>query len=125
MIRAVLFDFDGALTTDPSGWSTTIAHPARVTGIPGTRLREGFAPSNEDLPLGRTTHAAIRPLPCVFRHALDRPGVQPHLPVFIDNTPRNLVAPAARGMHAIHFDHVRNDVGGRAGMLRDRFGIAA
>ena len=204
MIRAVLFDFDGVLTTDPSGSFTTIAHLARVTGLADARLWSGFAPFNDDLLMGRTTHAAIWPEVCerlgvqldfelldaafdatpmnhamldaarrlrgshavgivtdnkrdrvdrlaalhaldavfdpivvsadrgsgktgaaIFRHALDRLGVHPHETVFIDNTPRNLVAPAALGMHAIHFDDARNDVAGLVDTLRERFGLEA
>lgn len=204
MIRAVLFDFDGVLTTDPSGSFTTVAHLARASGMAEASLWDAFAPYNDALLLGRTTHAAIWAAVCgrldrqldiallaaafdatpmnepmlglarrlrrrrmigivtdnkrdridrlvarhaldrvfdpivvsadcgsgkadaaIFRHALDALGVHPRETVFIDNTASNLVVPASLGMHTIHFDHLRNDVGRLAATLRERFGIVA
>lgn len=63
-IRAVLFDFDGVLTTDPSGSFTTVRHVALATGLPEQDVWEALAPYNEDLLLGRTTHAAVWPAVC-------------------------------------------------------------
>lgn len=204
VIRAVLFDFDGVLTTDPSGSFTTIAHLARATGLTDAHLWEAFAPFNDDLLLGRTTHAAVWPALCsrlgrdldiallddafdatpmnremldlatrlrrthavgmvtdnkrdridrlvarhaldavfdpivvsadcgsgkagaaIFQHALRRLALPADAVLFIDNTSRNLVAPAALGLHTIHFDDSRNDVRGLVDTLRDRFGVAA
>ena len=202
MIRAVLFDFDGVLTIDPSGSSTTIAHLARSTGLDEARLWNAFAPFNDDLLLGRTTHVAVWPAICarlgreldiaqldaafdatpmdgvmldlaarlrrdhavgmitdnkrdridrlvaphaldalfdpivvsadrgsgkagtaIFEHALQRLDMAPAETVFIDNTPGNLVAAGALGMHTIHFDHELRDVPGLIDTLRARFGI--
>jgi putative hydrolase of the HAD superfamily len=202
MIRAVLFDFDGVLTTDASGSFTTIAHLAASTGISAERLWDAFRPFNADLLYGRTTHAAIWPAICerlgnaldfalldaafaatpmnremlalagelrgahavgivtdnkrdridrlialhaldqlfdpivvsadigsgksgyaIFAHALHLLGAKADETVFIDNTPGDLVAAAALGMHTVHFDHVRNDVRALAATLRSRFAV--
>jgi putative hydrolase of the HAD superfamily len=204
MIRAVLFDFDGVLTTDPSGSYTTIAQLARRTGLEPDRLWAAFAPFNDDLLHGRTTHAAVWPsmcarlgfdlpvallddafdatpmnnpmlalaanlrathavgivtdnkrdrmdrlvalhaldtlldpivvsadcgsgkdTPAIFRRALDLLGIAAAETVFIDNTPRNLLAARALGMHGIHFDHARNDVGELVATLRAQFAVEA
>jgi putative hydrolase of the HAD superfamily len=203
-IRAVLFDFDGVLTTHPSGSFTTVRHLAAATGLPESQVWGALAPYNDDLLLGRTTHAAIWPDLCarlgrdvpfdallaafdatpmnaamlalaarlrarcavgivtdnkrdrverlVARHRLDalfapivvsadcgsskahaaifelalrRLDVAPAQAVFIDNTPRNLVAPEALGLRTLHFDDTRNDVAGLAATLRSRFGLHA
>lgn len=63
-MKAVLFDFDGVLTTDKTGSLTTLRALGEATGIPLTRLRDAFAPYNDALNLGRTTHAAIWPAVC-------------------------------------------------------------
>jgi putative hydrolase of the HAD superfamily len=204
IIRAVLFDFDGVLTTDPSGSYSTVAQLARSTGLDRERLWAAFAPFNDDLLHGRTTHAAVWPAicerlgrelpftllhdafdatpmnagmlalaarlrathavgivtdnkrdrmdrlvarhaldalfdpivvsadcgsgkstPAIFRRTLDLLGVGAEEAVFVDNTPRNLVAARALGMHALHFDDARNDVGELAATLRARFGLPA
>lgn len=59
MIRAVLFDFDGVLTTDPSGSATTVRHLAQATGLQADRVWNAFAPFNADLLFGRTTHIDV------------------------------------------------------------------
>lgn len=64
VIRAVLFDFDGVLTTDPSGSHTTVAALARTTGLSRELVWRALAPFNDDLLHGRTTHAAIWPAFC-------------------------------------------------------------
>ena len=61
----------------------------------------------------------------LFDRALSAAGVRPAASVFIDNDRDNVAVAAACGMHAIHFDHVRNDVDGLAGRLRDEFSLAA
>jgi putative hydrolase of the HAD superfamily len=203
-IRAVLFDFDGVLTTDPSGSYTTIAHLARSCGLAADRLWDAFAPFNDDLLHGRSTHASVWRAICarlghdldfgllaaafdatpinhavlglakrltgayavgivtdnkrdridrlVALHSLDRVfdpivvsadcgsgkagaaiferalrllRIGAAEAVFIDNTPRNLVAADALGMHTVHFDDARNDVAGLSATLSTRFGIDA
>ena len=64
MIRAILFDFDGVLTTDKSGSVTTINYLSERTGLPRQLLWTAFAPFNDDLLYGRTSHAEIWPRLC-------------------------------------------------------------
>jgi putative hydrolase of the HAD superfamily len=61
--------------------------------------------------------------PRIFEAALACLGVDPPDSLFIDNTPANLVAPAALGMHTLHFDDERNDVAGLVRLLATRFGV--
>ena len=56
MIRAVLFDFDGVLTTEPTGSSSTLRSLAHHTGLDFDRLWAAYAPFNRDLLMGRITH---------------------------------------------------------------------
>lgn len=57
-IRAILFDFDGVLTTDRTGSTTTTRYLSRRTGIELSKVQSAFRRFNDDLTLGRTTHAA-------------------------------------------------------------------
>lgn len=45
----------------------------------------------------------IKPDPAIFHVLLDRYGVQAERAVFIDDAPRNVVAAAKLGLHALHF----------------------
>lgn len=56
MIHAVLFDFDGVLTTDRSGSQSTIRSLAYHTGLDGETLRRAYARHNEALLQGAITH---------------------------------------------------------------------
>ena len=202
--RAVLFDFDGVLTTDPSGSHTTVAALARMTGLDGDRIWAALQPFNHDLLLGRTTHAAIWPGFCaaigqdvpierlhdafaatpmdeamialarrlrphcrlaivtdnkadriahlarlhslaelfdvvavsaecgsdksgapIFEQVLRRLEVPANAAVFIDNSARNLVAPASMGIHTILFDDTARDLAALAAQLHDRFALPA
>ena len=58
-IRAVLFDFDGVLTTDKTGSLTTTRYLSERTGIELSIVQAAFRRFNKDLTLGRTTHAAV------------------------------------------------------------------
>lgn len=58
-IRAVMFDFDGVLTTDKTGSATTTRYLSQRTGIELSKVQAAFRGFNNDLTLGRTTHAAI------------------------------------------------------------------
>ena len=201
-MSALPFDFDGVLTTHPSGSFTTLAYLAGATDLSEAVLWEAFAPFNEALLLGRTTHAAVWPSICarvgrdldpslldaafdatpmnremldlaarlrrdhavgmvtdnkrdridrlvalhaldavfdpivvsadcgsgksdaaIFRHALRSLALEPDETVFVDNSPRNLIAANALGMRTIHFDDARNDVPGLVDTLRTCFGI--
>lgn len=61
--------------------------------------------------------------PRIFEHALRYLGIAPEESVFIDNTPDNLAAPRALGMHAIHFDDARNDLAALIATLTGTYGI--
>jgi putative hydrolase of the HAD superfamily len=191
MIEAVLFDFDGVLTTDVTGSQSLCGYLSKASGIPVKWLTAAYRPFNEGLLLGKISHEAIWPAFCealgagipiewlheAFRHTpLDETmlatlgglrakglktafitdnkadrieailafyGLEPlfdaialsarvgsgkgsaaifefalrklRLPaaacVFIDNSPKNLVVPAAMGMKTHLFDHERRDYG--------------
>jgi putative hydrolase of the HAD superfamily len=200
----VFFDYDGVLTTDATGSTTTCRYLSQREGVPVARLREAFARHNRALTLGQVTHEAVWPEICadigralplqlltdafdstpanvamfdlarrlrtacriaiitdnkldrmrrltavqrldelfdpivvsaaegvskesraLFERALAAAGVQAERSIFIDNDPENVAVASACGLHAIHFDHVRNDVAGLATRLRDEFSLPA
>ena len=53
----------------------------------------------------------------IFEHALACLAVRPEDSLFIDNSVKNLVAPAALGMKTVHFDDEKNDVSGLGRIL--------
>lgn len=59
MIEAILFDFDGVLTTDKTGTLTTTRFIAARTGIDPARLLVAFRKFNPALTIGKATHAGI------------------------------------------------------------------
>jgi putative hydrolase of the HAD superfamily len=59
LIKAVFFDYDGVLTTDKTGSLTTTRYLSRVTGLALPTVRAAFSRYNNDLTLGKTTHAQI------------------------------------------------------------------
>ena len=64
MIRAVFFDFDGVLTTDKTGSTTTTRYISQETGIALSAVKAAFARHNAALTLGETTHERIWPELC-------------------------------------------------------------
>jgi HAD superfamily hydrolase (TIGR01509 family) len=54
-----MFDFDGVLTTDKTGSLTTTRYLSQRTGIELLKVQAAFRRFNNDLTLGRTTHAAV------------------------------------------------------------------
>ncbi len=54
-----MFDFDGVLTDDKTGSLTTTRYLSQRTGIELSRVQSAFRRFNNDLTLGRTTHAAV------------------------------------------------------------------
>ena len=54
-----MFDFDGVLTTDKTGSVTTTRYLSQRTGIELSIVEAAFRRFNNDLTLGRTTHAAV------------------------------------------------------------------
>ncbi|MBG9389884.1 HAD-IA family hydrolase [Caenimonas aquaedulcis] len=63
-IRAVFFDYDGVLTTDKTGSLTTCRYLSERTGIDVATLSDALRPYNEDLTLGRVSHADVWPDVC-------------------------------------------------------------
>lgn len=203
-IDCVFFDYDGVLTTDATGSTSTCRHLSATCGAPLDRVRSAFARHNRALTLGTLTHESVwaeicaaigqalplqvltdafdstpanRPMfdlahrlrpacrvaiitdnkrdrmrrlkavqhldelfdPIVvsaeeglskssgglFERALSSAGVQPARSVFIDNDHENVAVAAACGIHAIHFDHARNDVDALAMRLRREFDLPA
>ncbi len=49
MIKAILFDFDGVLTTDKTGSQSIINYLSAKTDIPFDTLKSAYAPFNKDL----------------------------------------------------------------------------
>jgi HAD superfamily hydrolase (TIGR01549 family) len=54
-----MFDFDGVLTNDKTGSLTTTRYLSQRTGIELSKVQAAFRRFNNDLTLGRTTHAAV------------------------------------------------------------------
>lgn len=65
MIKAIFFDYDGVLTTDKTGSHTTTRYLSQVTGIELSAIKAAFNRYNQDLTLGRATHADIWPDLCI------------------------------------------------------------
>jgi len=63
-LKAVLFDFDGVLTTDKTGSLTTCKYLSNVTGINSHDISSAYKLFNNDLLLGKTTHSQIWNLFC-------------------------------------------------------------
>ncbi|MEZ4679386.1 MAG: hypothetical protein R2932_34715 [Caldilineaceae bacterium] len=59
MIKAIFFDYDGVLTTDKTGSTTTTRYLSRATGIELSTVKAAFSRYNKDLTLGRITHSDI------------------------------------------------------------------
>ena len=54
-----MFDFDGVLTNDKTGSFTTTRYLSQRTGIELSKVQAAFRRFNNDLTLGRTTHAVV------------------------------------------------------------------
>ena len=59
MIKAVLFDFDGVLTTDKTGSESILKYLAQQTGICLEKLKTAYYRYNNPLLRGELTHADI------------------------------------------------------------------
>jgi putative hydrolase of the HAD superfamily len=59
VIKAVFFDFDGVLTLDKTGSLTTTRYLSQATGLEHAQVKAAFTRHNEDLTLGRCTHADL------------------------------------------------------------------
>lgn len=201
-IDCVFFDYDGVLTTDATGSTTTCRYLSERTGVPLEQVKSAFVRHNRALTLGQVTHEDVWPEICsavgealppqvlteafdstpanrlmfglaerlraacrvaiitdnkldrihrliavqrldelfdpiivsaahgcakasgeLFDRALDIARVPAGRAVFIDNDEQNVAVAAACGMHAIHFDHQRNDVAALAARLRRTFDL--
>jgi len=202
VIKGVFFDYDGVLTTDKTGSLTTCRYLSSRTGIELGILTKALRHYNDDLTIGRRSHADVWPELCeslgqaipmelltlafqstpgnqpmfalaqdlkrscvvgiitdnkkdridylrkaqqldrlfapivvsaemgctkedkrMFQAALQLSGLQASEALFIDNSPSNLVAPRALGMHTIHFDDAMNDVAGLRRTLKEDHGL--
>lgn len=56
MIKAILFDFDGVLTIDKTGSTTTTRYIAQKTGVPLNLVKSSYYKHNKKLLLGELTH---------------------------------------------------------------------
>ena len=63
-MQAVFFDFDGVLTTDPTGSYSICRYIAAAAGVEEAAFTKAYRTYNHDLLLGKTTHAAIWPQVC-------------------------------------------------------------
>lgn len=59
MIRAIFFDYDGVLTTDKSGSLTTYRYLSKASGIALSAISAAFSPYEDDLLMGRSSHAQV------------------------------------------------------------------
>ena len=59
MIKAILFDFDGVLTTDKTGSESTCKYISAQTGLDHQTVVSAYRKYNSDLLYGKTTHADI------------------------------------------------------------------
>jgi len=63
-IDCVFFDYDGVLTTDATGSTTTCRFLSQRADVPIERVKEAFARHNRALTLGQVTHEAVWPEIC-------------------------------------------------------------
>jgi Predicted phosphatase/phosphohexomutase len=59
MIKAVLFDFDGVLTTDATGSESIWNYVCKKTGVDIEKFKEVYYKYNDDLLDGKTNHQNI------------------------------------------------------------------
>jgi len=57
MIKAILFDFDGVLTTDKTGSQSILNALSVLTGIPVQTLKNAYYPFNKKLLYGEMSHS--------------------------------------------------------------------
>lgn len=59
MIKAILFDFDGVLTTDATGSQSICNYICKKTGLDIRKFKNEYYKYNEDLLYGKTSHEEI------------------------------------------------------------------
>jgi 2-haloacid dehalogenase len=70
--------------------------------FPVARRRHRFLDWFEDIVVSGE-HGLVKPDPRIYRLAIDRCRLEPSRTVFIDDSPANVAAGRAAGMHALHF----------------------
>ena len=123
-IKAVFFDFDGVLTTDKTGSTTTTRHISQRTGIALPAVKAAFARHNAALTLGRTTHENVWPRIC---DDLGRPLDISLLQEAFESTPLNepMFALARRLKRAHVVGIITDNKKDRIDCLRRRHGLDA
>jgi HAD superfamily hydrolase (TIGR01509 family) len=117
VIKAVFFDYDGVLTKDTTGTSTTCRYLSERTGIPYESLRRAFEVRGHDVRVGKLTRADTWPEICKM---LGRDIALTHLTKAYESTPLNDemfdLARSLRGRYAVgiitdnsrdRFDHLK------------------
>jgi HAD superfamily hydrolase (TIGR01509 family) len=59
VIKAILFDYDGVLTTHKTGTLTTNSYLSKASGLKYDTVSEAFSSYNSDLNIGKTTYREI------------------------------------------------------------------
>jgi FMN phosphatase YigB (HAD superfamily) len=117
VIKAVFFDYDGVLTKDTTGTSTTCRYLSERTGIPYESLRRAFEVRGGDVRVGKLTRADTWPEICKM---LGRDIALTHLTKAYESTPLNDemfdLARSLRGRYTVgiitdnsrdRFDHLK------------------
>jgi HAD superfamily hydrolase (TIGR01549 family) len=68
VIKAIVFDFDGVLTTDKTGSLTTNRYLSRMANVDYETVRTVFSKYNHDLLVGKITHREIWEPACKAMH---------------------------------------------------------
>lgn len=118
-------DHSGLIARWPSGWpamlrgeiagSVAVLAALRERGLrlyaltnfstetfPVARERHAFLGWFEDIVVSGE-HGLVKPDPRIYRLAIERCRLEPARTVFVDDSPANVAAGRAAGMHALHF----------------------
>ncbi|MGI5959989.1 MAG: HAD family hydrolase [Massiliimalia sp.] len=108
MIKAVLFDFDGVLTTDATGSLSICKYITQVTGVGFSLFSDKYRGYNRDLLYGKKIHNEI------WEELCQRVGMQIPYQILIDsfeNTPID--------EKMLELVHALKDCGYQVGMITD------
>lgn len=64
LIKVIFFDYDGVLTMDKTGSLTTHRYVSQAAGLSLAEVQAAFRRHNQNLTLGKTTHAQVWPEVC-------------------------------------------------------------
>lgn len=124
MIKAVFFDFDGVLTKDKTGSTTTTRYISEKAGLEPSAVKAAFARHNDALTLGKTSHSEVWREIC---DELGRPLSLGLLQEAFASTPMNEgmlgVARELRRTHAVGV--ITDNKKDRIDFLRRRHGLDA